>query len=174
MNPALEESRRHLGDLIEACQRCTWHLNATTARIGWPIDGGQLAARQMDLALFEPLAAVNERFGKLQDLLGTTMRHLCDLCGERADTFLRVLAFCEKAGIISSTEEWHACRSLRNRAAHDYGTDFELTAAHFNALHEQIPTLTAVTRALAAYAKQALGVEPADRRFAEALARLDP
>jgi hypothetical protein len=43
-----------------------------------------------------------------------------------------------------------------------------------SALHEQIPTLTAVTRALAAYAKQALGVEPADRRFAEALARLDP
>jgi hypothetical protein len=76
MNPALEESRRHLGDLIEACQRCAWHLNATTARIGWPIDAGQLAARQMDLSLFEPLAAVNERFGKLQDLLGTTMRHL--------------------------------------------------------------------------------------------------
>ena len=126
----------------------------------------------MDLGLFEPLAAINERFAKLQDLLGTTMRHLCELCGERTDTFLRVLAFCEKAGVIESSEAWHACRSLRNRAARDYGTDFELTAGHFNALLDQIPGLSGVTLALAAYEKQALGIEPDDPTFAEALARV--
>lgn len=172
MNALLEESRKHLGDLIEACQRCTWHLNATAARVEWPLTATKLSERQMDLGLFEPLAAINERFAKLQDLLGTTMRHLCELCGERTDTFLRVLAFCEKAGIIESSEAWHACRSLRNRAAHDYGTDFEFTAGHFNALHDQIPVLSGVTLALAAYAKQALGIEPDDPTFAEALARL--
>jgi hypothetical protein len=136
MNALLEESRRHLGDLIEACQRCAWHLNATAARIEWPLTAATLSEQQMDLGLFEPLAAMNERFAKLQDLLGTTMRHLCELCGERTDTFLRVLAFCEKAGIIGSVEAWQTCRSLRNRAAHDYGTDFQLTASHFNALRE--------------------------------------
>jgi hypothetical protein len=172
MNALLEESRRHLGDLIEACQRCAWHLNATAARVEWPLTAPTLSARQMDLGLFEPLAAVNERFAKLQDLLGTTMRHLCELCGERADTFLRVLAFCEKAGVIESAEAWHACRSLRNRAAHDYGTDFEITAGHFNALYEQIPVVSAVTLAIAAYAKESLGIEPMDPRFADALARL--
>ena len=172
MNALLEESRKHLGDLIEACQRCTWHLNATAARVEWPLTATRLSERQMDLGLFEPLAAINERFAKLQDLLGTTMRHLCELCGERTDTFLRVLAFCEKAGVIESSEAWHACRSLRNRAAHDYGTDFELTAGHFNALHDQIPVLSGVTLALAAYAKQALGIEPDDPTVAEALARL--
>jgi len=171
MNTIVEESRRHLGDLIEACQRCAWHLNATAARVEWPLTATVLSQRQMDLALFEPLAAVNERFAKLQDLLGTTMRHLCELCGERTDTFLRVLAFCEKAGIIESADAWHVCRSLRNRAAHDYGTDFSLTAAHFNALHEQIPDLTAVTLAIAGYAKKSLGIEPGDQRFAEALKR---
>lgn len=169
MNALVEESRRHLGDLLEACQRCAWHLNATAARVAWPLTALQLAQRQMDLGLFEPLAAMNERFAKLQDLLGTTMRHLCELCGERTDSFLRVLAFCEKSGIIESTEAWHVCRSLRNRAAHDYGTDFELTAAHFNALHGQIPVLTSATLAIAAHAKQALGVEPRDPRFAESL-----
>ncbi len=172
MNALLEESRRHLGDLIEACQRCAWHLNATAARVEWPLTAPKLSERQMDLGLFEPLAAINERFAKLQDLLGTTMRHLCELCGERADTFLRVLAFFEKVGVIESAEAWHACRSLRNRAAHDYGTDFEITAGHFNALHEQIPVLSAATLAIAAYAKQSLGIEPADLRFADALARL--
>ena len=40
---------------------------------------------------------------------------------------------------------WHACRSLRNRVAHDYGTDFELTAGYFNALHDQLPVLSGVT-----------------------------
>lgn len=172
MNALLEESRGHLGDLIEACQRCAWHLNATAARVEWPVTATTLSQRQMDLGLFEPLAAVNERFAKLQDLLGTTMRHLCELCGERTDTFLRVLAFCEKTGIIESADAWHACRSLRNRAAHDYGTDFALTAAHFNALHDEIPSLTATTLAIAAYAKASLGIEPGDRRFADALERL--
>lgn len=172
MNALVEESRRHLGDLIEACQRCAWHLNATVVRVEWPLTAETLSERQMDLGLFEPLAAMNERFAKLQDLLGTTMRHLCELCGERTDTFLRVLAFCEKAGIIDSVESWQTCRSLRNRAAHDYGTDFQLTASYFNALREQIPVLTHVTRAVAVHAKQTLGVAPEDQRFAEALAEL--
>ncbi|MEX0670383.1 MAG: hypothetical protein WD060_08010 [Pirellulales bacterium] len=169
MNKVVEESRRHLADLIEACQRCAWHLEASAARIDWPLTPQALEERQMDLALFEPLAAINGRFAKLQDLLGTTMRHLCELSGERTDTFLRVLAFCEKAGIIEAIEDWQACRSLRNRAAHDYGTDFVITAEHFNALHEQIPMLKRVTIALSGHAKRFLGVEPPDPRFAEAL-----
>jgi hypothetical protein len=174
MNPALEESRRHLADLIEACQRCAWHLDTTATRIVWPLTAAVLEGRQMDLDLFEPLAAVNERFAKLQDLLGTTMRHLCELCSERSDTFLRVLAFCEKAGIIPSIEAWQACRSLRNRAAHDYGTDFEVTAAHFNALHDQIPLLTGVTIALADHGRSSLRIEPADGRSAAAIRRNHP
>lgn len=54
MNSILEESRRHLADLIEACQRCAWHLEATAARVEWPLTAKSLEQRQMDLALFEP------------------------------------------------------------------------------------------------------------------------
>ena len=172
MNKIVEESRQHPADLIEACQRCAWHLEASVARIDWPLTSQALEQRQMDLALFEPLAAINERFAKLQDLLGTSMRHLCELSGERTDTFLRVLSFCEKADIIAATEDWQACRSLRNRAAHDYGTDFVITAQHFNALHAQISMLEAVTLALTDYAKRSLGIEPTDPRFAEALRKV--
>ncbi len=171
MNAALDDSRRHLADLIEACQRCAWHLEVTTARIAWPLTAEVLERRQMDLDLFEPLAAMNERFAKLQDLLGTSMRHLCELCSERTDTFLRVLAFCEKADIIPSAELWQVSRSLRNRAAHDYGTDFEVTASHFNALRDHVPMLESATLALADYAERTLGITPADSRFAAALRR---
>lgn len=126
---------------------------------------------QMDIELFEPLAAMNQRFATLQDLLGTSMRHLCELCSERTDTFLRVLAFCEKAGIIPSAETWQVSRSLRNRAAHDYGTDVEMTASHFNALRDHVPMLEEITLALAADAERALGITPADSHFAAALRR---
>jgi hypothetical protein len=168
-NPLLAESRRHLADLLEACQRCSWHLNATAARIDWPLTSVTLADRQMDLDLHERLAAVNERFAKLQDLLGTTLRHLADLSGERTETFLRVLAFCEKVGLLESTEVWHTCRALRNRAAHDYGTDTGITAAHFNAIYDLIPFLTDVTLAASRHARMTLGVHPSDDRFATAL-----
>ena len=169
MNSILEESRRHLADLIEASQRCAWHLEATAARVEWPLTAKSLEQRQMDLALFEPLAAMNERFAKLQDLLSTAMRHYCELSGERTDTFLRVLAVCEKAGIVPAAEDWQTCRSLRNRAAHDYGTDFEVTASHFNAIYGQVPLLKRVTLALADQAKHTLGIEPPDARFSAAL-----
>ena len=171
MNDVLNESRRYLADLIEACQRCAWHLEATADRVDWPLTAKVLEQRQMDLTLFEPLAAMNERFAKLQDLLGTAMRHFCELSGERTDTFLRVLAFSEKVGILPTVEDWQTSRSLRNRAAHDYGTDFRVTADHFNALRGQIPLLKRVTLSLAAHAQGSLNIEPSDARFAEALRR---
>jgi hypothetical protein len=75
----------------------------------------------------------------------------------------------QKTGIVPSAEDWQTCRSLRNRAAHDYGTDFEVTAAHFNALSGHISLLKQVTLALADQAKQTLGIEPPDPRCAAAL-----
>ena len=59
MNKIVEESRQHPADLIEACQRCAWHLGASVARIDWPLTSQALEQRQMNLALFEPLAAIN-------------------------------------------------------------------------------------------------------------------
>ena len=37
------------------------------------MDGAMLATRAKDIALFESLAAINERFAKLQDTLGVAM-----------------------------------------------------------------------------------------------------
>ena len=61
MNNVVEESRRQLADLIEACQRCAWHLEASAARIDWPLTPQALEQRQMNLDLFEPLAAIDKR-----------------------------------------------------------------------------------------------------------------
>jgi hypothetical protein len=161
----LEESRGHLADLLEAGQRCAWYLQAGAAKVRWPVTGSELAQRSRDLEFYERLAAINERFGKLQDLLATTMRHLCELSGENTESFLRVASFCHKVGILSSLEDWQTCRSLRNRAAHAYGTDYTETAGHFNAMREQIGFLTDTVIGVSAYVRENLQIQAADESF---------
>ena len=161
----LEESRGHLADLLEACQRCAWYLQASAASIRWPLSGKELAERSKDVEFYERLAAINERFGKLQDLLSTTMRHLCVLSGENNDSFLRVASFCSKVGILESLETWQAYRSLRNRAAHAYGIDYTETAGHFNAMHAQIPFLTGSVVRLSDYIRRTLTIKAVDTSF---------
>ena len=161
----IEESRGHLADLLEASQRCAWYLQAGAAKVRWPVTGAELAQRSRDLEFYERLAAIHERFGKLQDLLATTMRHLCELSGENTESFLRVASFCHKAGILSSLEDWQTCRSLRNRAAHAYGTDYTETAGHFNAMRAQIGFLTLAVIGVSAYVRENLQIQAADESF---------
>jgi hypothetical protein len=71
----LLDQRLHLAGLLEAIQRCVYFLDASTQTVAWPLTGTHLSARKKDNALFEALAAVNERFAKLQDTIGSAMRH---------------------------------------------------------------------------------------------------
>ena len=139
IRPALEAERAHLAGLLEAIQRCVYFLEASGRKHTWPLTPEYLATHKKDIALFESLAAVNERFAKLQDTLGAAMRHAALLAGERGDTFLKVLAFYEKVGVLDSVAAWQLCRTTLNLAAHDYETDYAGIAEHFNSLHALIP-----------------------------------
>jgi len=59
------------------------------------------------------LAAINERFAKLQGTLGVAMRHASLLAGERGDALLKVLAFYEKVGVLDSVAAWQLCRTQK-------------------------------------------------------------
>ena len=164
---ALEAERAHLSGLLEAIQGCVYFLNASEHRQAWPLSGGGLASHKKDVPLFESLAAMNERFAKLQDTLGgAAMRHAVILAGERADTFLRVLAFYEKIGVIESVEAWQLCRTPRNFAAHDYETDYAEIAEHFNSLHALLPHLYCTADRFLGYCQGVLGVMPTPGEFA--------
>ena len=163
---ALEAERAHLAGLLEAIQRCVYFLDASDRKHAWPLMPDDLATLKKDIALFESLAAINERFAKLQDTLGAAMRHAVLLAGERADTFLKVLAFYEKVGILDSVAGWQLCRTTRNLAAHDYDTDYAGIAEHFNSLHALIPNLYGDAERFLAYCKEALGVLPTQGDFA--------
>lgn len=172
MNEISNDSKHYLANLLEAVQRCVFFLNGSQSRIEWPIDEMELASRNKDIDLFEALSAVNERFAKLQDTLGSAMRHAAVLSGEPDDTFLRVLAFFEKINVITAIDDWQTMRALRNLAAHEYQIDYAATAEHFNSLKELIPTLYAAASAFTAYCRDTLDITPASNDFAPEFDRI--
>lgn len=168
----LGAERKHLANLLEAIQRCVFFLHESESKHAWPLDGARLASRKKDVALFESLAAINERFAKLQDTLAAAMRHSALLMGEPTDSFLKVLALFEKLGVIESTADWQRSRAARNLAAHDYETDYDDIAEHFNALHELTAMLYAAARRLTDSCRTTLQIEPANGDFAPEFVRI--
>ncbi len=170
----LDAERQYLSSLLEAIQRCVYFLHASDSKIAWPLDAGELATRKKDEQLFESLAAINERFAKLQDTLGAAMRHATMLMSEPTDSFLKVLAFYEKTGVIDSVSSWQLCRTARNLAAHDYETAYAEIAEHFNTLHDLQPMLYQTSARFLERCAANLGVFPASddfvREFADAVA----
>lgn len=162
----LDAERRHLAGLLEAIQRCVYFLEASRARLHWPLRPEQLAQRHKDIGLFEAMAAMNERFAKLQDTLGAAMRHAFVLAGESGETFLKMLAFYEKIGVLQSATDWQLCRATRNIAARVYETDYGAIAEHFNTLHELTPLLYRTAARFADYCRDALSASPLTNDFA--------
>lgn len=161
----LQAEKEHLADLLEAIQRCVYFLWASEQRLTWPLEGTDLSNRKKDIPLFECLSALNERFAKLQDSLGAAMKHSLLLAGESPDSFLKVLVVFEKIGVLASVENWQTARAARNLAAHDYEVDYQLVAAHFNALHHLSADLLGTARRFVAYCNSTLGVLPSSADF---------
>jgi hypothetical protein len=163
----LESERQHLAQLLEALQRCSYFLHCSTSKLVWPLSAPDLYSKRKDTALFETLAAMNERFAKLQDTLAAAMRHTALLMSEPTDSFLKVLVFFEKLGVISSVELWQQSRAIRNIAAHDYETNYEFIAEHFNTQQQLCSMLYQSAFRLIETADQALGVKPATQDFSQ-------
>lgn len=162
----LDAECSYLANLLEAIQRCVYFLHASDTKIIWPLLSEELASRKKDEQLFESLAAINERFAKLQDTMGAAMRHAAMLMGEPTDSFLKVLAYYEKNGVIISVSSWQLCRAARNLAAHDYETEYAAIAEHFNTLHELQPMLYQTAACLLEHCLVHLEVSPASPDFA--------
>jgi hypothetical protein len=161
----LNAEKLHLAELLEAIQRCVYFLDASNRKLTWPLTKEQLETQKKDVALFEALAAINERFAKLQDTLGAAMRHACILAGEPNDSFLKVLSFYEKAGVLESLALWQLCRTARNLAAHDYEIEYAEIADHFNSLKTLIPLLYMTAVQFLSYCRETLGIEPEQADF---------
>ena len=161
----LTAGRVHLAGLIEAVERCVYFLNSLVAKVPTPLKAEVLQQRRKDEVLFETLAATNERFAKLQDVLSSSFRHAALLAGEKTDTFLEVLAFFEKAGVLTSSHDWQRIRLLRNLASHDYETDYPSVAAHFNSVLDAVPVLFGTAGRFVVWCRAHLEIGPASTDF---------
>lgn len=170
----LDNERRHLACLLVALQRCAWFLHQSEGKIDWPLHGPFLEKQRKDVDLFETLAAINERFAKLQDTLAATMRHAVLLMSEPADSFLKVLVFYEKLGVLDSSELWQQSRMARNMAAHDYETDYAIIAEHFNTLHQLSPMLYSTAQRLIVEVQTRLAISPENSDFQQEFDTLFP
>jgi len=163
----LFSEKQHLSNLLEAIQRCVYFLNASHNAVAWPLTGKDLTLRKKDNDLFEALAAINERFAKLQDTLGSAMRHSLLLSGEQADSFIKVLSIFEKNQVIRSIEEWQVARTARNLAAHDYEINYGDVADHFNTLYSLTNNLYQIARRFVVYCKNELKICPSSTDFSD-------
>ena len=161
----LDSEKQLLAELLEAIQRCVYFLDASSCKLTWPLTADLLETQKKDVVLFEVMAAINERFAKLQDTLGAAMRHACILAGEPTDNFLKVLCFYEKTGVLESVESWQLCRTARNLAAHDYDIDYGEIADHFNSLKTLTPLLYMCAVRFLNYCQKELGLVPNQADF---------
>lgn len=162
----------HLAQQLSAVQRCAYFALMTARKVQWPLDVPTLDEHRLDVDWFEPLAALNDRFTKWQDVMGATMRHTADLLAEPTEPYLRVLVFFEKQGVIPSAEYWQGLRRMRNEAAHEYDLNPVGVVDHFNALNDQLPTLLTCTLRLASFCKSQLHCVSADIELQDRLQKL--
>lgn len=166
-----DTAKQYLAEQLTAIERCAYFALMTSERILWPVTADSVQQHRLDAQWFEPLAALNERFAKLQDLLGSTMRHVSLLLAEPAPAFLHVLVYFEKNAVIASTSNWMRIRKMRNDAAHDYDLNPIATAEHFNQLVADLPEMIAPTQRLVFFCREILAVLPVDDECHHALLR---
>lgn len=111
------------------------------------------------------LAELLEAIQRCVYFLGAAMRHACILAGEPTDSFLKVLSFYEKTGVLESVASWQLCRTARNLAAHDYDIEYAEIADHFNSLQTLIPLLYISAVRFLNYCQETLGIEPKQADF---------
>lgn len=92
------------------------------------------------------------RFTKLQDTMGARLfPAVLEVLQEPFEDrpMLDKLHRLEKLGYLSSVEQWHALRAIRNRFAHDYPQDDAIKSAYLNEAAEAVPLLEALLNRIA-------------------------
>ncbi|MEL5848165.1 hypothetical protein [Candidatus Igneacidithiobacillus taiwanensis] len=115
-------------------------LRHSAERLHWPITASDLD----DPEAAERLAALNDRFTKLQDQLAGAMRHAHTMLGERYRSYFDVVTWMTHEGIITAPEVWLELRTLRNQLTHDYDWEAQTAAQYLNAVHDNMGTLMAI------------------------------
>ncbi len=145
-----------LAYLIDTVELEAKHLLETDSRLfALPLDPQRAEALRTSIDESERTDAFVARFGRLQNtvadkLLPEFLRCLAEPVGAAIDNLDRV----EKLGLLSSADDWLACRKLRNRMVHEYVRDAAELAAALNQGHALVPMLVSLARAIASNSRR--------------------
>lgn len=136
--------------LLEVVRReAAWLLRAQKRLFAYPLDAAWFAGLEQDDAAAETLEAFVSRFARLQDNIGdklipTCLRALAEHTGSALDNLNRA----EKLGLLWSTQDWLAARTLRNRMVHEYQPAAEDLLQALQAARQLIPHFVATYNAI--------------------------
>jgi len=156
MTTLYQEQQALLGRQLAVLLRLRDGLRYSAGRLRWPITAVDLD----DPEAAERLAALNDRFTKLQDQLAGAMRHAHTMLGERYRSYFDVITWMTHEGIITDPEVWLELRTLRNQLTHDYDLEAQTAVEYLNALHDNQGTLLAIVERFAGVC-QKYGLLPA-------------
>lgn len=112
------------------------------ARLPTALDLDEL--RKPEIA--ERVAALNDRFTKLQDQLAGALRHAHAMLGERYRSYADVVAWAVRLGILPDAPTWLELRALRNRLTHDYDLEAESALELIQLIRSSVDTLSGIMR----------------------------
>ncbi len=108
------------------------------------------------------LESFNAKFCRLQDgIMDKQLPRLLRAAGELTGTAIDNLNRAEQLGLIDNGDDWLAMRRLRNLLVHEYVEDPAETLSAIIAANRFCDELAAAHDAIARYAQERLGVEPA-------------
>ena len=137
-------------DAWQQCQHHLYHLNHAMTSLAPKLPATANNVALLDDETVQDWDQFILRFVKLQDTLGArTYAALLDYLQEpsAAMPMLDKLNRLEQLGFLSSTDDWHLLRVLRNQFSHDYPQDNALKASYLNQSVEAVNLLKdAMTR----------------------------
>lgn len=109
-------------NLMEVVRReASWLQRAEKRLFAYELNSDWFSGLEQNDAASETLEAFVSRFARLQDNLGDKLIPAClRALAERTGSALDNLNRAEKLGLLWSTQDWLAARTLRNRMVHEY------------------------------------------------------
>lgn len=116
MTSPLAQQKILLDEKIRVLQRLDSQLQWSLDHLPVAMDVSHIG----DPTISERIAAIVDRFCKLQDQLAGALRHAHTLLGEKQRSFQDVVTWAVTQRLLPNQDTWLELRSLRNRLTHEY------------------------------------------------------
>ncbi len=150
MKEALKAQRLLLGQQLDVLHRLLTGLHFSLSRL----DDATVLAVSDDPEVAERIAAMTDRFCKLQDQLAASLKHAFNLTGAHYRSYDDVVRWACAVNIAASSTLWMELRALRNQLTHEYDTQSEQAIDLVHNIRDATTDLQAMVNRYTAWCQQ--------------------